>query len=78
MQKSVGMAIRITPENIGQIAVVNGGVVPVAEELPLMSFFYFPYDPNAHTEILLADEFWRRFDFANRPYDTHFVDVNAF
>jgi hypothetical protein len=78
MQKSVGMAIRITQDNIEKIAVVNGGLVPEPEELPLMSFFYFPYDFNAHTEILLADEFWRRFDFANTPNDGYFVDVNAF
>ena len=76
MQPSVGMAIRITPDNISQIAVVNGGVVPEVEEYPLMSFFFFPYNFDAHCEVLFADEFWTRFEFANKPNDCYFVDVN--
>jgi hypothetical protein len=76
MYKSCGMAILLTKDNVDKIAVVNGGVVPEFEPLPAMQFFVFPYNHNAHCEILWADKFWAKYEFANTPNDTHFVDIN--
>lgn len=75
MQKSVGMAIRIAPWNVEKLSIVNGGVVPEYDE-EILSFFYFPYNFDAHVEILHADVFYKRFEFANVPNDAYFVDVN--
>lgn len=73
---SVGMAILLTKDNCPKVAVVNSGLVPEIEPLPAMQFFVFPYDYNAHAEILWADEFWLKYEFANTPDENYFVDIN--
>ena len=74
MSKSVGMAIRITPENIEKISIVNAGLVPEVEEGP--TYFIFPYDYNAHVTILPEYAFRENFAFANTEDPTCFVDID--
>lgn len=78
--KSVGMAIRITESNRYQIPIINGGVMPSLDEGDNpegeLVYFFFPYDYDAHCEILLKSTFDKRFEFANQENVTFFVDVN--
>lgn len=77
LTKSVGMAIMITEKNRDRIAVVNGGLVPEADDsYRNRDYFFFPYDYNAHTEILTEEAFFAKYRFGNTQDESCFVDVD--
>lgn len=76
MSDIVGMAIRITPENRYQIAVVNQGVpAPEAEARSNDEYFILPFEPTAVATILPGYVFRQNFEFAAPRSDTHFVQI---
>ena len=66
------MAMKITKENIEKISIVNGGVVPLMENVD--TYFVFPYNFDAHCEILTAEVFHEKFRFMNNEIADQFVD----
>lgn len=75
MFKSIGMAIKITETNSPQIAVVNGGLAPELED-GITTYFVFPYDFNAHCQILTEEVFRSNYSFANSENEEYFVDID--
>ena len=74
MNISIGMAIRITPENRNSLAIVNGGLVPAQDAEGC--YFFFPYSYDSFCEIVEEKTFFDIFEFGNTENDKFFVDVH--
>lgn len=69
---STHMALRISTDNLSSFSIVNGGLSPSEEAIN--DYFVFPYNYDAHCEILSEEDFRASFRFLNKENTKSFVD----
>lgn len=65
-------AVKLSPESISMISVVNGGVRP---HLYSSTYFITTDDANGHNDILGAKAFFDKYEFVEPEKADEFVEV---